>query len=222
MITSTSQTRLSPESFVCRRMLRQDIPQLCALYAGFFTPSACPTCREVTERFEAGECYGIFHQDHLAAAITVLPMAARISPATELRTLHHCLPALPGDAKLLCDAAFASPLPASAEFLLAALLSFVEASCARGGSLPVLCAVLPVKSCAGLRVLFEGEFLLYAIRPMVRLCPCYLFCRDPNQTDTYTLTRQEGIHDTHFISRELEEGWRGYGLVSEETLLLRR
>lgn len=222
MTTSAFQPRLSPESFICRRMLRQDIPQLCALYAGFFAPSACPTCHELTERFEAGECYGIFYENRLAAAITVLPLAARISPATELRNLHQGLPALPSDAKLLCDVAFAYPLPASAEFLLAALLSFVEAACARGGSLPVLCAVLPVKSCAGLRVLFEGEFLLYAIRPMVRLCPCYLFCRDPNQTDTYTLTRQETLSDTHFISRELEEGWRGYDLVSEETLLLRR
>lgn len=222
MLTSAEKIPLFAESFVCRRLLRQDIPKLCALYADFFVPSACPTCREVTDRFEAGECYGIFHQDRLAAALTVLPLAARLSPATELRCLRRCLPALPTDAKLLCDVAFASPAPASFEFLLAALLGFVESACARGGTLPVLCAVLPVKSCAGLRVLFESEFLLYAIRPMVRLCPCYLLCRDPNQADPCTLTRQESLCDTLFISRELEEGWRGCDLVSDDTLLLRR
>lgn len=212
-----NRAQVTGPAFCCRRLLKTDLPALCALDRAALAPNAAFTCAELQTQYEAGIWLGVFAGAQLAAAALLLPAAARCAPARQVRGLSPVL-ALSESAMLLVPV---GPVcaPEQHACALTGLLAFAQGLLARAGQ-PELCCVAPVKTARALGAYFAAGFALFAVRPLWRLTPCYLFlpCRQPGPAAG---ALRLPAADTLAVSRALENGWRALALENEEFLLCR-
>lgn len=216
-----------PPRFSCRRLLSSDRGDLAALQRSCFAPTAQPTGAELEDDLHLGEIWGVFEGRALAGAVTLLPLDASCRPclaAAELAPLAG-LPE-PGRASLVCDLALA-PGAEDPAALTAALLAAAADRALCAGRDGGLLAAVPVKNAPPLGPFFDAGYLLTALRPMLRLCACFIFALAPQGETIYNREDPAALRcpfsETRLLGRRLEEGWRGTALSADgEELLLTR
>ena len=89
-----------------------------------------------------------------------------------------------------------------------------------------LLAAVPVKGAPPLGPFFDAGYRLAALRPMLRLCACFIFALAPQGETTYNKEDPAALRcplsETKRLGRYLEEGWRGVALSPGGELLLAR
>ena len=214
----SNQPQLHPRT-VCRRLLAADLPALDLLLRGHLPALARPTFAELHSALVQGELWGWFCGERLLCGGILLPLNAPCRLCVDAAALTGIPELAPQRQSLLWAPVIDRP---QAEKLLPELicLCLERTSKHRRGE---MLAAVPIKSAADLSAFFLAGFTLIGLRPLLRLCPCWLLLASDKQTD-YNKEHQLRLElsDTRLIGRRLEEGWRGVALDAEGRLLLVR
>ena len=215
-----------PPRFSCRRLLSSDRGDLAALQRSCFAATAQPTAAELEDDLRLGEIWGIFEGRALAGSVTLLPLGAVCRPCLAAAELVPLAGLLQADrASLVCDLALA-PGGEDAAALTAALLAAAADRALAAGRDGGLLAAVPVKGAPPLGPFFDAGYRLAALRPMLRLCACFIFALAPQGETTYNKEDPAALRcplsETKRLGRYLEEGWRGVALSPGGELLLAR
>lgn len=208
---------LSPK-ITCRRLLAADLPALDVLNRTALPQDARPTFAELHAALVQGELWGWFSGEALRCCGIFLPLDAPCRLCVDPAALTGNFPVLPRRQMLIWAPAVAE----GAGELLGALaqLSLERAAAYRRGG---VFTALPVRARAGLAPFLAAGFVLVGLRPLLRLCPCWLLLASRSQTD-YNKGHELRLDpaDTRLVGRRLEEGWRGVALEADGSLLLIR
>lgn len=129
----------------------------------------------------------------------------------------------PSDTALLWAPAVSLSLcGADASSLLCLLITSAIRRADRMGLKSGLTAAVPVQG-AVLNGFFDAGLRLSGLRPLLRLCPCFLFTLAPDDDILYNKEHQLRLNaaDTRSLGRLLEEGWRATAYLGGELLLTR-
>ena len=216
-----------PPRETCRRLLRGDLAAFCALQRRALPAAAQLTAAELADALALGELWGVFCEDRLLAALALLPLNAPCRPclaAARLAEENLCALPAPARAALVWAPAADPGIPLQeAERVLCALL---KTACARAEALGLpegIAAAVPVRGAVP-AALFRAGLWMTGLRPLLRLCACYLFTLAPPREILYN--REHQLHlplcETRLLGRRLEEGWCASGYADGIFLLTRQ
>ena len=218
--------RLPPRR-VCRRLLKGDLAAFRTLQSRALPAAARLSDAELTDALALGELWGIFRAGQLLAALTLLPMDAPCRPClAPARLAEEGLCALPDPARTaLVWAPAADPdlCMGDAEAAMSALLETASLRAETLGLPEGIAAAVPVRG-AALEGLFRAGLWMTGLRPLLRLCACYLFTLAPPEEILYNKEHQLHLPlgETRLLGRRLEEGWCAAGCAGTELVLTRR
>ena len=217
---------ISPSRQIPRRLLKKDLAAFRALQSQTLPAAARLTEAELSDAMALGELWGIFLGDRMTAALALLPMDAPCRPClapAKLAEEKLCGLAGPAQTALLWAPA-ADPSLCSLD-AANALRILLESAIRRAEILGLdngIAAAVPVRG-ALLSGLFQSGLRLTGLRPLLRLCACYLFTLAPADNILYNKEHLLRISpsDTKLLGRRLEEGWFAVGYAEGELLLAR-
>ena len=190
--------------FTVRRLLRQDMAQVLALYRCAPRDGAWVFAQSPDILLAHASIWGGFWGDTLCICGGVCSLSAPLPLAAALCGTQLCLPQ-----------AVVLPLAASPQGL-----AFAPAFLA-AFPLQKACALLPIKSGAPLaKHYFDAHYNLLAIRPLFELRPHYIFV----QTQVKNPEKESiivSLSETYSLAKLLEQGYLGTALCENGVVLQR-
>ena len=218
METST-KTGQAHKKYCCRRLLRQDIPQLCSVQNDFFAENSKMSCSDLQNRFDTGEVYGVLYNEEIITSFCVLKITERASPCNEIRSIEYKIPKC-DEIAVICDIVFASNMPCGASEALGVLLDFADTVSVIINDYTKTILCMPVKTADGIYAPFYSDFVLYSVSLFRNLSPNYIFYRGEGEFDIMDNRAAVSLSDTFEVSRSLENGWYGVAVAQRGKLLL--
>ena len=215
----STRTGHEHKKYCCRRLLRQDIPQLCSVQNDFFADNAKMSCSDLQNRFDTGEVYGVLYNEEIITSFCILKITDKVSPCSEIRSIESKIPKS-DDIAVICDIVFAKSMPCGSSEALGVLLDFADTVSVliADNSKTILC--MPVKTADGIYAPFYSDFVLYLVSLLHNLAPNYIFYRGEGEFDIMDNRAAISISDTFEVSRSLENGWYGIAVAQRGKLLL--